>query len=37
MLSGPAIVEETTSTTVIHPNQSLEVDIYGNLLVKIGG
>jgi len=37
VLSGPAIVEETTSTTVIHSNQSLEVDIYGNLIVKIGG
>lgn len=37
ILSGPAIVEETTSTTVVHPGQSLEVDQYGNLTIKIGG
>lgn len=37
ILSGPAIVEETTSTIVIHPNQSLKVDRYGDLVIKIGG
>jgi len=37
ILSGPAIVEETTSTVVIHPNQSLKVDRYGDLVIKIGG
>jgi N-methylhydantoinase A len=33
-LKGPAIVEELTSTTVIHPNQTCTIDPYGNLLVK---
>lgn len=37
ILSGPVIVEETTSTVVIHPNQSLKVDRYGDLVIKIGG
>jgi N-methylhydantoinase A len=37
ILSGPAIVEETTSTTVIHPSQSLKVDQYGDLIIRIGG
>ncbi|UCD71681.1 MAG: hydantoinase/oxoprolinase family protein [Syntrophobacterales bacterium] len=36
-LSGPAIIEERTSTTVVHPSQSMEVDRYGNLIIEIGG
>ncbi|NYT26297.1 hydantoinase/oxoprolinase family protein [Alcaligenaceae bacterium] len=34
-LSGPAVVEEMSSTTVIRPGQSLEVDAYGNLIINI--
>lgn len=33
-LTGPCIVEEATSTTVILPDQSVHVDEYGNLLCK---
>ncbi len=32
-LSGPAIIEEWTSTTLILPDQQLEVDPYGNLII----
>ena len=35
-LSGPAIVEQVDSTIVIHPNQTAQVDEYGNLLIAIG-
>jgi len=31
---GPAIVDEGTSTTVIHSDQSIEVDAYGHLLIR---
>ena len=34
---GPAIVEEPSATTLIHPGQTLEVDRYGNLLISGGG
>ena len=34
-LTGPCIVEEATSTTVILPGQSVHVDDYGNLLCEI--
>jgi len=30
---GPAIVEERSATTVIYANQSLEMDVYGNLVI----
>ncbi|MFS0646875.1 hydantoinase/oxoprolinase family protein [Siminovitchia sp. 179-K 8D1 HS] len=30
---GPAIVEERSATTLIHANQSLEMDAYGNLVI----
>jgi N-methylhydantoinase A len=33
-LPGPAIVDEGTSTTVIHSDQSIEVDAYGQLLIR---
>ena len=33
---GPAIVEQTDSTTVIHPGQRARIDELGNLLVAIG-
>ena len=34
--SGPAIVEESGSTTVILPGQQVNVDDYGNLHIEIG-
>jgi N-methylhydantoinase A len=36
-LSGPAIIEEATSTTVVHPGQFWGVDRYGNLMITVGG
>ena len=35
-ISGPALIEEHASTTVIQPGDSLTVDAFGNLLVSIG-
>lgn len=35
-IPGPAIIEEPTSTTVIHKGDNLAVGRYGELLVKIG-
>ena len=35
-IRGPAIIEEPTSTTVIHKGDNLVVGSYGELLVKIG-
>jgi N-methylhydantoinase A len=32
---GPLIVEEEASTTLVHPGQALEVDAWGNLLVRL--
>ena len=34
-INGPAIVEESGSTTVVFPGQELEVDEFGNLHIKI--
>ncbi len=36
-LTGPGIVEQMDSTTVIHPGQTATVDEWGNLLIAIGG
>jgi N-methylhydantoinase A len=33
---GPCIIEEPTSTTVVHPGQSVTVDDYGNLVLRVG-
>ena len=33
VLAGPAIVEETDSTTVIHPGYQALVDKFGNLIL----
>lgn len=33
---GPAMVEERSSSTVMHPGQSLVVDEYGNLIIHTG-
>jgi N-methylhydantoinase A len=35
-ISGPALIEEHASTTVLQPGDSLEVDGAGNLLIAIG-
>ncbi|MGH1413571.1 MAG: hydantoinase/oxoprolinase family protein [Pelagimonas sp.] len=36
IVEGPAIIEEGASTNVINPDDSAQVDEYGNLLIKIG-
>ncbi|MDO7485153.1 hypothetical protein Q5O89_02830 [Peribacillus frigoritolerans] len=35
-LSGPAIVEEQSASTVIMEGQKLSVDAYGNLIIETG-
>ncbi|WP_368296939.1 hydantoinase/oxoprolinase family protein [Cytobacillus firmus] len=35
-ISGPAIVEEPSASTVIYPDQFLTVDEYGNLIIETG-
>lgn len=35
--SGPALVEEMSSTTVIGPGHHAEVDAYGNLIIELQG
>lgn len=35
-ISGPALVEEHASTTVVLPGDELEVDVYGNLRIDLG-
>jgi N-methylhydantoinase A len=35
-VQGPAIIDEGTSTTVVHSSQSLSVDEYGHLLITVG-
>ncbi|MGE7915480.1 hydantoinase/oxoprolinase family protein [Lysinibacillus xylanilyticus] len=37
VISGPAIVENPTSTVVISEKQSIEIDKYGNLIVEMEG
>jgi len=36
-LDGPAIVEESSSSTLLQPGDELEVNQYGHLLIRIGG
>lgn len=36
-IQGPALIEEHASTTVILPNDSVEVDAIGNLVITISG
>jgi N-methylhydantoinase A len=36
-ISGPALVEEHASTTVLLPGDRLQVDRFGNLLIKVAG
>jgi N-methylhydantoinase A len=35
-IDGPALIDETTSTTVLPPGSSAVVDAYGNLLIDTG-
>lgn len=35
MIQGPAIIEEPTSTTVLYEGDSAEIDMYGNIVIKI--
>jgi N-methylhydantoinase A len=34
-LEGPAIIETTGSTVVVHPDNTLKVDTYGNLIIEL--
>ena len=36
-ISGPALIEEYASTTVVPPGHSLEVDAIGNLVIAVAG
>ena len=31
---GPAVIEEFDSTTIVHPGYAVEVDAYGNLIIR---
>jgi len=35
-ITGPAVIEEHASTTVLFPGDALEVDGFGNLLISVG-
>jgi len=35
-LTGPAIIEEATSTTIVNRRDKLEIDSYGNMVIQIG-
>ncbi|MBI1205632.1 MAG: hydantoinase/oxoprolinase family protein [Rhodopseudomonas sp.] len=35
-IAGPALIEEHASTTVVHPQDKVEVDTFGNLHIEIG-
>ena len=34
--SGPAIIEDSGSTTVIHPDNEVKIDEYGNIHINLG-
>ena len=36
-ISGPALIEEHASTTVLMPGDRMAVDAYGNLVIKVAG
>jgi N-methylhydantoinase A len=36
-LSGPAIIEQMDSTTVVHPGQQAHIDPFGNIIIDING
>lgn len=35
MIKGPAVIEEMSSTTIVHPGQSFVIDGAGNLIITI--
>lgn len=35
-IQGPAVIEEPTSTTILPPGASIEVDEYGNMMIDTG-
>ncbi len=35
--TGPAIIEQLDSTTVVHPGMGLTVDEWGNMIIEVGG
>jgi N-methylhydantoinase A len=35
-LRGPAIIETKGTTVVVHPGTEARVDVYGNLVLKLG-
>ncbi len=35
-ISGPAVIEELSSTALLHPSDSANVDEFGNLIVNLG-
>jgi len=35
-ITGPALIEEHASTTVLMPGDRCEVDAYGNLVIAVG-
>jgi N-methylhydantoinase A len=35
-ITGPALIEEHASTTVVQPGDVVKVDLYGNLQISIG-
>jgi N-methylhydantoinase A len=37
VFTGPAIVEQVDTTTVVHPGQPVTVDGFGNLIISVGG
>jgi N-methylhydantoinase A len=36
-VTGPALVDEGTSVTVMHTGQTLSVDRYGHLIIAMAG
>jgi N-methylhydantoinase A len=35
-IKGPAVIETTDTTVVVHPGRSLKVDAYGNFEINFG-
>ncbi|HEY2135892.1 MAG TPA: hydantoinase/oxoprolinase family protein [Xanthobacteraceae bacterium] len=35
-IEGPALIEEHASTTVVLPGATVEVDVFGNLMIEVG-
>ena len=36
-IDGPAVIEESASTTVVEPGDSLSVNRFGHLVMSVGG